>query len=45
MEEMSEKYPQEKNPVFTKEMTAYFSNRVADELVLSFQRRLFKNEK
>ncbi|GMB08099.1 HNH endonuclease [Thermolongibacillus altinsuensis] len=45
MEEMRKKYPQEENPVFTKEMIAYFSNRVAEEFVLSFQHRLFKKEK
>ncbi|CAH0347773.1 HNH endonuclease [Bacillus sp. CECT 9360] len=44
MEEMSKRFPQQENPVFTKEMLAYLSKRVADEFVLSFQHRLFKNE-
>jgi hypothetical protein len=36
MKEMTEKYPQEKNPYITKEMCTFLSNRVAEEFVLSF---------
>lgn len=40
MKEMCEKYPQEHNPFFTKEMLGFLSNRVVEQFCLAFQNRL-----
>ncbi|MCM2535160.1 HNH endonuclease [Neobacillus pocheonensis] len=45
IEELQKKYPKEKNPVFTEEMSRFLSNRVSEEFVSSFQHSLFKREK
>lgn len=42
MREMSEKYSQKENPVFTNEMIHFLSDRISKEFVLSFQHRLFR---
>ncbi|MCY8489352.1 HNH endonuclease [Bacillus atrophaeus] len=42
IKEMNEKYPQEENPVFTKEMSRFLADKVAKELVLSFQHRFVR---
>ncbi|MCM3216747.1 HNH endonuclease [Niallia taxi] len=38
--EMEDKYPRDKHPIITKEMTRFLADRVSKEFVLSFQHRL-----
>lgn len=45
MDEMTDKYPQDQYPEFTEEMISFFSQKVAQEFVLSFQHRLFNDGK
>ncbi|CAM4449663.1 HNH endonuclease [Paenibacillus tarimensis] len=45
MDEMVAKFPPDKYPVFTTEMISFLSQKVAQEFVLSFQNRFFKDGK
>jgi hypothetical protein len=44
IKEMSEKYPQEEDPVFTEDMFGFLADRVAKEYVLSFQNRFVRED-